>query len=235
MKNLVTSLGLAVLLGLVPVANAQLVKDSVRASCQNCGHKGVDLGNWDFCALTAVRVGSNKGACGIRWTPDGYQMTLSDPINDPANTHPTECRAACFSIDKPAGNMTGREHDLNKGSQSTASAPPTSGASSGGLLKATYDTQYGTWSPIYKGGNEYGGPRVKSPTVKGQVYGTLSGHTFTGYWTDASTWKRCDTTHDGTHFWGRVSYEFSSDYTSFKGKYSYCDGSLTASWTGSAK
>lgn len=230
MKKFILGFSTALLLMASPAVNAgEIVKDSLRASCSNCGKKSVELGTWDVCALSSVRIGSPSSGCGMNWTPEGWQLVLYDALST-NYPHPTECRAICFSVDKPPGNMTGRETVEGGPSSAPVSIPPSSGHSD--VLRSVYSTTYGDWTPEYRGSGEYWG---RYPEDSGRIFGTLSGYTFDGYWAEGSSSQRCSTQKDGSYYWGRMVMSFNADYSSFEGKYGYCDATPSRGWDGKAK
>lgn len=228
-----TAIVSAIILASLPAAHAQrFVSDSVSASCENCYKKTVELGKWQYCALSAVRQGGPNSSCGVSWSSDGWSLVLRDPINDPANPHPQTCRVSCFSIDQPAGNMTRREtiETPNSVSSPPVSMPPSS-ASGGDVLRASYKTTYGIWNPEYRGNGEYYGTY---PEDNGRIFGTAANHQFDGYWAETSSSRRCSSSKDGTYYWGRLVMAFDSTYSAFEGKYGYCDDTPSRKWDGTA-
>lgn len=66
----------------------------------------------------------------------------------------------------------------------------------------------------------------------GRIEGTLSGNTLTGYWMQESSPLSCGTKQGGTQHWGRITFTFSADRTSFTGKWSDCGDAPTKQWNG---
>lgn len=233
MRRFITGIGSALFLTLAPAAMAQgLVSDSVSATCENCFKKTVELGKWQVCALASVRQGGPNSSCGVSWSPEGWSLVLRDPIKDPANQHPQSCRVTCFSVDQPPGNMTGRE---TIETPSTVSTPPTSTpppvSTAGDVLRSSYKTDYGVWTPQYRGNGEYYGTY---PDDNGRIFGRVTGYKFDGYWAETNSSRRCSTAKDGTYHWGRYVMEFNSSYSSFTGRYGYCDDPPARKWDGTA-
>lgn len=232
MKRFLTRAAMLFACTLAPIASGQtFVSDSLRAQCENCGKKTVELGKWDYCALSSVRQGGPNSACGMDWEPEGWSLVLYDAINDPQNRQPQDCRANCFSINKAPGNMTGNE--VVEGATPAVSRPkPTQPPiSSGSSLRASYQTTYGAWKPVSQGNNYYYG---SYPEDSGRIFGTLNGHKFDGYWAEGSSSYRCNTEKDGSYYWGRFVMDFAPDFSSFTGLYSYCDSTPNRKWDGTA-
>lgn len=97
----------------------------------------------------------------------------------------------------------------------------------------------GTWTTSY-------GTMTFAPVAQGQtsatyddgsrIRGTLAGRVLEGYWVQESSARRCETPYDGSFYWGRLRFEFSADWRSFSGTWSYCGDQPTSSgWSGSRR
>jgi len=70
-------------------------------------------------------------------------------------------------------------------------------------------------------------------TDNGVVFeATISGGILTGFWVEDSSAVDCGSAKDGRNFWGRISFEFDEDFTSFKGKWRWCNQDPTENWNG---
>lgn len=74
--------------------------------------------------------------------------------------------------------------------------------------------------------------RAPYPLDSSRVIGTLSGHRLSGIWAETDSAQRCETSRDGTHYWGRIRFDFNDDFTAFKGVWTYCEDKAEWNWTG---
>jgi hypothetical protein len=67
--------------------------------CDDCGHKRIDLGEHDFCALTGFVVGGFNSRCDVGRTGSRWYLDITDPgPPDPWQGESQECKATCFTI-----------------------------------------------------------------------------------------------------------------------------------------
>lgn len=64
----------------------------------------------------------------------------------------------------------------------------------------------------------------------GKVVGTLSGTRLTGHWIQSKSSRKCETSVEGSHFHGKMDFEFTGD--KFTGKWGYCNDALAEQWSG---
>lgn len=68
-----------------------------QVTCTNCGHKQVDLGEHDFCALTGFVVGGFNSRCNVARSGSRWTLVATDPgPPDPWQGESQECSASCF-------------------------------------------------------------------------------------------------------------------------------------------
>ncbi len=67
----------------------------------------------------------------------------------------------------------------------------------------------------------------------GRISGTKSGNTITGFWGEDSSGTKCTTKKLNTYYWGKIKWVFNGN--SFSGQYSYCEGAMSGSWTGTKR
>lgn len=53
-----------------------------------------------------------------------------------------------------------------------------------------------------------------------------------GYWVQQSGSQRCDTAREGSHYWGRMQFNFMRDSNDYLGFYGHCDGTPLDRWNG---
>ena len=57
-----------------------------------------------------------------------------------------------------------------------------------------------------------------------------------GHWVEDGSGTRCATQREGSFHWGRIRYEFSADWSTFQGGWSYCEEAPgSGNWTGTRK
>ena len=67
--------------------------------CSDCGHKRVDLGAHDFCALTGFVIGGFNSRCNVGRSGPRWYLDLTDPgPPDPWQGESQECGATCFTF-----------------------------------------------------------------------------------------------------------------------------------------
>ena len=91
---------------------------------------------------------------------------------------------------------------------------------------------YGT-GPLRQVGNTI---EYRYDSQDGRIVDTVynpSTRVLTGYWAEPSAARQCDTSRDGTRYWGRIIWTFAADGKSFSGSWSYCDAEPAAGWSGS--
>ena len=68
------------------------------------------------------------------------------------------------------------------------------------------------------------------------VKGNMDNPNYIGFWTAESAPKECDEEHDGTSYWGKVTFAMSDAGRTYTGKWGYCeaepDVDFTAKWDG---
>jgi hypothetical protein len=67
----------------------------------------------------------------------------------------------------------------------------------------------------------------------GTIEGRIANNILTGYWSEESSNRRCNTARNGRYHWGSLRFVF--DGSSFKGAWGYCDDAPTTVWTGNRK
>lgn len=96
-------------------------------------------------------------------------------------------------------------------------------------ISGTWKTTYGTMELKLNGST----PTGTYTTDNGVIFNaSLSGRTLTGFWVEDASAANCGSEKDGRNFWGRISFEFNEDFTSFKGKWRWCDQNPTENWNG---
>ncbi|NNF57451.1 MAG: hypothetical protein HKN04_04345, partial [Rhodothermaceae bacterium] len=66
------------------------------------------------------------------------------------------------------------------------------------------------------------------------VGGTFRDTVLDGFWWGEIAGVRCDTAHEGTHYWGRIRFTFMGA-NRFEGAWGYCDQDLNGGWEGSRR
>ncbi|MFO1015509.1 MAG: hypothetical protein U1E50_17290 [Caulobacteraceae bacterium] len=66
----------------------------------------------------------------------------------------------------------------------------------------------------------------------GRIEATVQGATASGFWAEDSSGQRCSTQRLGSYYWGRVTWIMRADGQHFDGRWSYCEGQPSGSWTG---
>ena len=69
---------------------------------------------------------------------------------------------------------------------------------------------------------------------EGRIVGTLLNNTLAGYWIEDSSSQRCSKPREGSNYWGRISFRFTTR-DKFEGKWSYCGKKPGSTWTGKRK
>jgi hypothetical protein len=67
----------------------------------------------------------------------------------------------------------------------------------------------------------------------GAIEGRIANNILTGYWSEESSNRRCNTARNGRYHWGSLRFVF--DGSTFKGAWGYCDDAPTTVWTGNQK
>ncbi len=233
MKTLMTGLGLfALVFGTFTAGAGELKSNSLSSQCYNCGKKAVHLGEWDNCALASVAQGGALSSCSVMRYKDGWALALIDPEKDSTGPAAQTCAATCFSVDKPAGRMTGANVSAKIWPDEFDPPEPPKPAPTS-QLGAVYGTSEGEWTTGSMGNGQYRGPYS---TDSGRIIGSLNGTTFTGVWVERHSSRKCSTEKDGSFYWGRLQFNFSDDFYTFSGKWGYCDTPPTAGgWAGTRK
>lgn len=107
---------------------------------------------------------------------------------------------------------------------------------SSGAVAGQWSTSYGALTlPDQPSGN------VRAPYTddSGRVIGRFlqpkcmgCGVVLTGIWVEAGSAKTCPTKEDGSSHWGTVQFEFNPEFTSFTGRWGYCDEPFGHDWSG---
>jgi hypothetical protein len=87
------------------------------------------------------------------------------------------------------------------------------------------------WEPLTlkQSGNKIEGEYPEMDN--GEVFGTIDGNVFDGFWIEDMANERCSEPLRGRYYWGKFKMVFEGE--KFKAKWGYChDGTLTRSWTG---
>ncbi len=99
----------------------------------------------------------------------------------------------------------------------------------GGAGTASWSTSYGVM--IFP--DPVAGPiRATYGTDEGRIIGEAQGTELSGYWVERSSGRRCDRPVDGSYHWGRMEYHFDPGFTTFTGKWGYCDAPPLQGWSG---
>ena len=95
----------------------------------------------------------------------------------------------------------------------------------------------GTWKTSF--GSMVFGPPAQGRSVRAtygtdsSLSGTLASRVLDGVWVQPQSGRRCATPYEGSYYWGRLRFEFSADWQSFQGGWSYCDEAVGSSgWSG---
>ena len=96
-------------------------------------------------------------------------------------------------------------------------------------VTGTWKTDYGTMKLEQDGSAVTGTYTTDSGVI---IDATISGRTLTGFWVEDASAANCGSAKDDRNFWGRISFEFDEDFTSFKGKWRWCEQDPTENWNG---
>jgi len=93
-----------------------------------------------------------------------------------------------------------------------------------------WQTDYGAVS-LTQSGN---GPGVTGSYENGasEIEGRMADGVLEGFWFEPRSGQRCDRAMNGTYYWGKLRFDFSSDFTRFEGLWSYCDQPVSRAWDG---
>lgn len=87
--------------------------------------------------------------------------------------------------------------------------------------------------------NPVEGQGIKAPYNQdsGRIVGTFSRMDdgrwrLVGSWVEASSNQYCETMVDGSHHWGKIEFRFDASFSTFDGRWGYCDSIPAESWTG---
>jgi hypothetical protein len=72
---------------------------------------------------------------------------------------------------------------------------------------------------------------ARYPEDSGRIVGELVNNRIDGYWVEGSSSRRCSSSRDGSHFWGKFVANMSGN--GFSGMWSYCDDPVSRAWNGS--
>lgn len=114
--------------------------------------------------------------------------------------------------------------------------------SNAALAGSSFEKAEGEWTTIWE--KMHGGTmtsRVKFDASGEMAY--LSGGTvqfdsaddngkWEGYWVESSSPQRCDTKKEGSHYWGKVQFQFGEKYNEFEGFWDNCGEGEKWEWTG---
>ncbi|WP_236144002.1 hypothetical protein [Nostoc sp. CMAA1605] len=110
---------------------------------------------------------------------------------------------------------------------------PTVQAKSQTSIKQTKDSIAGVWNSSEGTITvQQSGSRVSATYTQdnGVIEGSISGNVLTGYWSEDSSNRRCNTSRNGRYYWGRIRFVF--DNSKFSGLWGYCDDEPSRTWTG---
>ena len=161
----------------------------------------------------ATLTGGSYGAKNVTWT-----------------AHPNEVLPPGIYVVKVSDPVTWAH---NSGSQHCGFTKVISGSSAISSRRTTPSSKSisGVWSSSFgditftQNGNSISGNYT---TDNGRLSGTINGHVFTGTWREAPTYR-------GPKDAGPVRLEFSSDWSSFTGRWGYEGKGLTGNWSGRKK
>lgn len=94
-----------------------------------------------------------------------------------------------------------------------------------------WQTDYGPLSLM----QSENGPGVTGSYQKGysQIEGRLAAdRVLEAQWFKPNSAQKCDRPYNGTYYWGQLRFEFSLDFTTFEGLWSYCDQEVSRNWDG---
>lgn len=97
------------------------------------------------------------------------------------------------------------------------------------VLTSAWNSSEGTLNLVIKGQN-VSGTYVND---NGRISGTKKGNTITGFWGEDSSATKCTTKKLNTYYWGKIKWVFNGN--SFSGQYSYCEGTMSGSWSGTKR
>ncbi|OQA74206.1 MAG: hypothetical protein BWY31_04797 [Lentisphaerae bacterium ADurb.Bin242] len=81
---------------------------------------------------------------------------------------------------------------------------------------------------LWQTGNQVTG--AYQPQEHGEINGTLSGNTMSGFWIEDMSNTKCPYAKNGRYYWGKLRFVF--DGSRFNGQWGYCDAEPNQSWTG---
>lgn len=64
----------------------------------------------------------------------------------------------------------------------------------------------------------------------GKILGTRSANQLTAYWTQNKSTRKCEKAVNGSHFYGRIVFDFTAN--AFVGKWGYCEDMPADTWSG---
>lgn len=111
------------------------------------------------------------------------------------------------------------------------------------MIGRVYDTDFGVMT-IDRYDRDGAAGRYQGAAADGSDSGTFDGvvrpadhtddgyDTVEGYWYQAHSAQRCGTSRNGTHYWGRVQFNFMRNSNDYIGFYSHCDGTPLDRWNG---
>lgn len=83
------------------------------------------------------------------------------------------------------------------------------------------------------------GQRIKIPYTQdgGRILGAFTlepngDRILDGHWVEESSAEACETSVDGSYYWGRITFVFDPQFASFDGLWAYCNAGLDRGWSG---
>jgi len=73
--------------------------------------------------------------------------------------------------------------------------------------------------------------RMEYSHSNGRIVGHLRGNVFEGHWIQDLSGRRCSNTHDGSNYWGRMTFTFQGN--SYSGMWGYCEDAPGTAFQGS--
>lgn len=84
-----------------------------------------------------------------------------------------------------------------------------------------WETNWGAFSLHQQGNKVFGWYTSDNGEITGKMVDT---HTFEGKWVEDHSSQKCKYASDNRFYWGKLSILFNSNFSSFRGKWNYCEG-----------
>lgn len=94
----------------------------------------------------------------------------------------------------------------------------------------SWDSSYGALTIVQRADGRF----IGNYSTYGRINGRMDGEgKMVGTFYHPENSGACSTTRQGSTNWGRFEFTFAPDYSSFKGKWNWCDGELNRTWNAS--